>query len=93
MPLKLCVVTSKLSQDGSDLPDGKHYREAFRLLGTFYVLQPRKPIPEHFPVKERKRALGLVLRGSGHVSLDCEVGQECLDLLGTQLSGMTAAME
>ena len=54
--------------------DGEALRRP-RLLDPF---EPRQLDAQHFLVQEEQRALGLILRGSGDLPDDGEIGQERL---------------
>jgi len=55
---------------------GQDHRQLGRLPSPIHFIKPTDLLLEHLFVQKKDRAQGLVLGGSGHRSIPCEMGQK-----------------
>jgi len=70
----------------------QHYRYAYRPFRTNYFIQQRQVNFQYFFVKKQKRAERLVLCRRRNLATSCKIGEERLNLGGTELARWSIAV-
>ena len=83
----------ELLEEAKDLVAGEDDREAPGAAGAGNLSEVPERLPEHVLVEEEKGRQGLVLGGGGDVFLDGQGREEGGDLGGSEVAGVTAAMD
>ncbi len=82
-----------MREDFVDLIPCQHYRDALRLLGSFYLINPAHFLFEHLLIEKQQRAQCLVLRRCRHISDPSQMCEELRDLRYTHFLWMSQVME
>ena len=84
--------STQTGQDPDDLLARQNDGQPRRRARALDVLEPRELVLEDVAVQKQNRAFRLILRGRGDAAPDREVGQECLDVRGSELRRVALAV-
>ena len=83
----------QLTEDRLGLHVGENDGDVAMAFGANHPVELAKFAAEYVSVEEQESIKGLVLRGGGHPLAHSQVGQEAVNLLGSEIGGGSAADE